>query len=721
MKIGSLLFVLLAILSLGSCQQDSPRPSAQQEARSFLSSTNTGEKVSLDLSAVSSVLDLIQEDRKQAKSLDFHYTPSSGSLRLMLDEQKDSYNVLLILRPVGGNQFTYALQRWQHLKAERKLYIHEVQVTLPQGLSYASHSWEAMLVLVPDDFTEAKLQQQGYKLPFSSAIATGAPLDLSQSRKLTMDIPFATSWTPLTKQQHAVSGDELTSHAFTFSPLGTVLTYKVTNSMHSPISLSGLKVVSNAIAPKASLDLTPAGLARTEASSWGARFTDFGEVYADHTFTYDLPLTNLSSGQTATTGLVVWYPTTGAVTRTSFDYNDGTPATNLNGYIRFPDNFHSQDLEAAARYATTHVYALGATQGGLAITKPNLALVPIMGTDKELLSGHSYVLPNELYEQPNLQLGYYAKTPLAIVSDPATGNSVFALAEEQGLSNDNVPLLSIQHHLANYVDTSDPASPTQRPIQIGGVNYLLPDADFMRASGLLSTNVLFHTDYRFGIIDASGRPSVADGRGVYTPRSIPAISNGQMGSSEPMAIITYSDLSAHAGTCLMYRSADLAGVKGQPVRSPNQTVYRIQAHFDPSRGTPYVSSIDIRAVYLGKYYVGDLKPFVSADLWNGSSPEAQAFRSHSVTRRFFVGGQYRYNEVDGQLVGPLSDRYAQGQLAAYWTIDGSQFTPQGNSYMARPIVGAWGLYADDGREYNSIWGSWSFRIAHPYSTTYQGD
>lgn len=275
---------------------------------------------------------------------------------------------------------------------------------------------------------------------------------------------------------------------------------------------------------------------------------------------------------------------------------------------------------------------------------------------------------------------------------------------------------------ANYVDTSNPAYPTQRPIQIGGVNYLLPDADFMRASGLLSTNVLFHTDYRFGIIDASGRPSVADGRGVYTPRQIPAISNGQMGPSEPMAIITYSDLNAHAGTCLMYRSADLAGVKGQPVRSPNQAVYRIQAHFDPSRGTPYVSSIDIRAVYLGKYYVGDLKPFTRSELWDTDSPEAQAFRSHSVTRRFFVGGQYRYNEVDGQLVGPLSERYAQGQLAAYWTIDWTQFTPQGdNLYMARPVVGAWGLYADDDRTYNSIWGSWSFRIAHPYSTTYQGD
>ncbi len=86
--------------------------------------------------------------------------------------------------------------------------------------------------------------------------------------------------------------------------------------------------------------------------------------------------------------LVVWYPTSGAVSRTTFDYNDGTPA-DPDANVDFPEYTKAQKPEIAARYATTHVYAVGATENGQAITKPNMSIVPIMGTDLPPLSARS--------------------------------------------------------------------------------------------------------------------------------------------------------------------------------------------------------------------------------------------------------------------------------------------------------------------------------------------
>ena len=79
----------------------------------------------------------------------------------------------------------------------------------------------------------------------------------------------------------------------------------------------------------------------------------------------------------------------------------------------FPEASRSIDPETASRYATTHVYAVGASEGGQSIAKPNMAIVPIMGTDLNLKSGKAYHMNCELYEQPNIQLGYMSRRPLS--------------------------------------------------------------------------------------------------------------------------------------------------------------------------------------------------------------------------------------------------------------------------------------------------------------------
>ena len=64
-------------------------------------------------------------------------------------------------------------------------------------------------------------------------------------------------------------------------------------------------------------------------------------------------------------------------------------------------------LRPPLAYAMTHVYAVGANEAGQTITKPNMSLVPIMGSDLNLAGGKAYHMDCELYEQPNIQLGYY--------------------------------------------------------------------------------------------------------------------------------------------------------------------------------------------------------------------------------------------------------------------------------------------------------------------------
>ena len=191
-----------------------------------------------------------------------------------------------------------------------------------------------------------------------------------------------------------------------------MVAYTVHNSRKKAISLSGIKVVSNVLLPGAKIDLNPGlldKLGANELPSWFGYSSD----YEYQTHTYGFPVSNLASGSTTSDAVVVWYPTSRAASRTSFGYNDGTAESSPSYQVIFPEASRSIDPEAASRYATTHVYAVGASEGGQSIAKPNMAIVPIMGTDLNLKSGKAYHMNCELYEQPNIQLGYMSRRPLS--------------------------------------------------------------------------------------------------------------------------------------------------------------------------------------------------------------------------------------------------------------------------------------------------------------------
>ena len=82
----------------------------------------------------------------------------------------------------------------------------------------------------------------------------------------------------------------------------------------------------------------------------------------------------------------------------------------------------------------------GLNEAGQTITKPNMSLVPIMGERPQ--SGRWVRLTHmdcELYEQPNIQLGYMSRRPLtyeAANSKQKTRASFYFLTDLKEQNND---------------------------------------------------------------------------------------------------------------------------------------------------------------------------------------------------------------------------------------------------------------------------------------------
>lgn len=708
----------LALLTLGvmSCtkQNDAPREELVASSTASLSSENTGEKITLDLSATAEALDLPIAPASEGKALDYQIK-GSKKIALKLDENKTEYKLLFILRAVGKAKYTYAVQTWKRNSHNNQLGLREVQITLPENITYAGNNFEAMVFLVPDDFTEQKLVAQNYRFNYQSQKAGSTGLiSTANGTSFSMDIPYASDWTPLTKRQHQIAGDELSAPIFRLRPLGALMTYTIRNTREKAMSLTGIKVVSNTLLPQATLDLKDTALERIPA---GGRlpWTDYGADYADHSYSYDFPVTNLAKGGVSSEALVVWYPTSGAVSRTSFGYNDGTPA-DPDANVDYPEYTKSQNPEIAARYATTHVYAVGATEDGQAITKPNMSIVPIMGTDLALGGGKSYYMDCEVYTQPNIQLGYMAKQPVSFNQE----QNRFYMEPVESLTNYNVTL----HHYGNlqeymHYSYTDPSSVRmKKPFNFNGVEYNIPTDDVMVASGLFRTNAVFFEN-RF--LPSLRRPSVYHNRAVYDERGFAPISNGKVQPSRKARVITYSDVQNHVATSILFRHDTLAANVKHPVRSEHQAVYRLTPKNLQSTTIAGVARntmdyLEVKAIYLGKYFVGDVKDFIPESFWTNPANTA-----NMVGRRYFVPGAYAKYRYQGSQNFEWRKVYT-GSEACYWMLAANQWQAdwQGK-WLASPSMGDVGTYGAELANWQALDDVWSCRVLQLYSTTYQGN
>ena len=716
------MFVLL--LAGTSCSKTADAPTithAEDDNRITLSSTNTGESIELDIEASAEALPVLGSGA-EAKSLGFAYN-GPKKIALELDESKTEYKGLVILRTVGQNQpngqapYIYSLMKWKR-NGKKALTIRGESINLPTHIPFERYEWEAMLYLVPDDF-ELNLTPAG-RVPASDLILRYKSLraggdqglvNTTLNRTFSLEVPYGSPWTRLAKRKTATGESKLVNPRFYLRPLGTMVAYTVHNSRTKALSLSGIKVVSNVLLPEAKIDLNPGlldKLGANELPSW----VGYSSNYEDHTYSYDFPVSNLASGSTTSDAVVVWYPTSRAVSRKSFGYNDGTPATSPSYTVNHPEASVSLDPEAASRYAMTHVYAVGANEAGQTITKPNMSLVPIMGSDLNLAGGKAYHMDCELYEQPNIQLGYMSRRPLtyeAANSKQKTRASFYFLPDLKEQNNDNVSLISLDD-LASYVNRSNPQRPRQiAPIKVEGTDYYIPDHNTMALSGLTRANGVFYTNWAYS---RTTPPAVTDRRTIFPSRGFTPIEGGKLQNVRRERTITYSDGDKHVATSLLFRHDTLAAVAGRPVRSYHQSVYRFKPVFYTGKGSdardPYMCYIETTAVYLGKYFVGDIKQFIPQTFWDNQQNTA-----NKVVRWFFVpGNRERCNPQPSQV----------GVRAAYWSLDPVNFTRDENGrYTTAPCIGRYGLYGHVDNSEEQRQATWCCRVLHPYSLTYQGD
>ena len=260
----------------------------------------------------------------------------------------------------------------------------------------------------------------------------------------------------------------------------------------------------------------------------------------------------------------------------------------------------------------------------------------------------------------------------------------------------------------------------KKPLKVNGVDFNIPTPDVMVASGLFRTNAVFFEN-RFHA--ASGKPIVYYKRAVYDERGFAPIQGGQVLPSRNASVITYSDVENHVATSILFRHDTLAANVGHPVRSEHQTVYRLvptgrKSYAGDSQRDAF-DYIEVRAVYLGKYFVGDVKDFIPESFW----ADANNTRN-MVMRRYFLPGSYEYLRYTA---GPNTGQYSSSRITkvgaegVYWLLASSQWTQDSDGeWLASPGVGDVGTYGVTQKTQQALLDQWSYRVLQPYSTTYQG-
>lgn len=235
--------------------------------------------------------------------------------------------------------------------------------------------------------------------------------------------------------------------------------------------------------------------------------------------------------------------------------------------------------------------------------------------------------------------------------------------------NENVSLFTLDQ-LSRYLDRSNPAQPRQTtPIQIDGTNYYIPDHNTLALAGITRSNAVFYSNWRY---DGNTPPAVSDGRIVMADRAFTPIEGGKLQQPRRERVITYSDGAKHVSTSLLFRHDTLAAVAGRPVRSDHQAVYRFTPVFFTGVGSnikdPYMCYIEATAVYLGRYFVGDIKEFIPQSFWDDQ--QNTAIRSYAgsssqvrMKRVILKPRSVGYVLLTGRLIPRTSVQTAAGAMS----------------------------------------------------------
>lgn len=215
-------------------------------------------------------------------------------------------------------------------------------------------------------------------------------LDLSQTNKVTLPVPFASDWIDLSYDAATQLYTTVDDAKIMLKPLGTLLVTTVRSSMKDKTaSLTGIRYVTNALAFQGEFSLTGEDKIPFTAKGGHPYVT---EVTKDtfYEITYSFKEGKLTPGAKPSDKVFVsWGLPTGKPAASPWATN-AHPTGNISNMISMPQ---------------THTYA----EGVVAKSATNFKVSPVMGTNYNFDHGKSVAMNCELFDIPKQLLGYFAK------------------------------------------------------------------------------------------------------------------------------------------------------------------------------------------------------------------------------------------------------------------------------------------------------------------------
>lgn len=564
--------------------------------------------------------------------------------RTLVVERYQTMKFLTVLRAKNRKDIVYYdYSDWKYDKATDRWIKEAISVPLSAGFKM-NDEIEVRLaaggeITVADD-------QKSATIKVTPSIHHEVHFNTEEAQKMELPIPYISDWHDLTYDDSSVqmilaSGR---NNSIPVKPQGILMLASVRNNMSIPVTLGGIRFKSNALEYGGTFNLAGDNVQFSESNENLDIITTKStkDVYKNLKIMFRQPLSlKENMGEKSDIVLVLtWaYPRTEKFLGRSWD----TGGNNLQRQL----------------FGQVHIYAENVFDAnGQEITKPNYEIVPIMGTSNILRSGYSYTFNCELYDQPNLLLGYFAKYTV----------------NEKGDGFDN----SHDHASASLV------------------NWTVAK-EFINGKQLTTADGI--TGKHFMMPYAGGAMVLASGGwggfGVgFTPLGVPAPYNGRVyavggNDNRKTMQFDYNGYTSDANTALQsyinpqqtigYRITNRWSLSTSSLRRDlPQVAWRYEIETKLKSETTYITYPKVSSIYVGKYFVGGLFTpvyrdlcLVDEELWQ--SPVGSR---NKVERKFPVPGFYKTvneDEVD-QRVPANKERLGVGERTNYWIISDEWFT-----------------------------------------------
>lgn len=453
-------------------------------------------------------------------------------------------------------------------------------------------------------------------------------------------IPYASDWLDLSfdaaQGLYTVKDDA----QIKLKPLGILLVTTLrreNKSELSGVSMSGVRFVTNSLYFKGYYTLDASDKVPFTSTDEQAKTPILDDVY--YMATFDLGK-RIDVNTTPSNTMIVTWAASARKSR-SQSWNTSIPA-----------HQGEESLDKMFSAAITHVYAEGVQKNGVALEKPNYAIVPIMGTSVPFRDGTSATFNAELSVPEPIWLGYLAKYTVA-----ADGNSF-----DKSHDDDKISLVNWKV-----------AREFLKGKQIDGITYYMGNTGLATTLGHYAS--VFRTDdatgtYMTKMTGSSGRISYVRATAVGFASWL-TFGNKQVGESISRAMMQVYDPENAISYGLFGQDPNAATANRRNRSQATSTSIMRREYAWPNGKDQYPPGrATLTAITLGKYFIGNIYTPIYK-LITGDEPALWASNEamkNKVQRYVPAGGRY-VNATEAELDNQTpanTQRIDIHKLPLYW-------------------------------------------------------